>query len=140
MPKTYSEKMSHRTVILVGVTLALAFIACIVKAAIREWGVNDGGWLAFGFVLFAYSAFFLLGTHFWRSLDDMQRQGQAVSWFWGSMVGLAVVACWIFGTGQSQSEFTKGVGTLVILQLGCSLLLHAFWWLKGRGFSFRSCE
>ncbi len=136
MPKTYSEKMSSRSVATVVIPLA---VAVIVSAAVREWG-QGGGWLAFGLVFFSFSVFFVLGVQFWRSLDDMQRKGQATSWYWGSIAGLALTACLIAATGKAQSEFTTGVGTLVILQMSCSLFLHAFWWLEGRGFNLRSGE
>jgi hypothetical protein len=137
VPKTYSQKMSRRSIALVAITLGTAFVA---KAAMREWGGDDGGWLAFGLTFFTFSLVFLLGGNFWRSFDDMQRQGQAISWYWGSIAGIALAACLIAATGKAQSEFMTGVGTLVILQLICSLLLHIFWWFKGRGYSFRSSE
>ncbi len=137
MPRTYSEKMTRRAVIFVVVTLVAAFIA---KALMRLWGVNDGGWIAFGLMLSAFAVFFVLAVKFWQSLDDMQRQGQAWSWYWGSIVSTAIIGCWIAGAGLGKSDFTKGVGTLLILQLGCSLLLQGFWWLKGRSFSFWSGE
>lgn len=140
MPKTYSEKQSRRTVVMAAVTLALAATAVIAKAALRAFDIDDEGWVALGFVLLAFSAVFVLGVQFWRGLDDMQRQGHAVSWYWGSVGGLAVTACLIVVTGKSHSEFTLGVATLMVMQLGCSLILYGFWWLKGRGFSIRSGE
>ena len=137
MSKTYSEKQSRRTVVFAVVPLAAAFTA---KVILRALGIDEGGWLTFGIVLAAFSAFFLLGAQFWRGLDDMQRQGHSVSWYWGSMGGLAVTACIIAATGLARSQFTLGVATLIVMQLGCSLILYAFWWLKGRGFSLGSGE
>lgn len=112
MSKTYSQKQSRRTVVMVVVPLVLAFIA---KAALSASGVDDGRWLAFAFVLVAFSALLLLGARFWRGLDDMQRQGHAVSWYWGSISGLAITACIITATGLARSEFTLGVATLMVL-------------------------
>ena len=137
LSKTYSEKQLRRTVAFAVVPLAIAFAA---KVVLRAIGVDDGGWLAFGNVFFAFFAFFLLGAQFWRGLDDMQRQGHAVSWYWGSMGGLAVTACIIAATGLARSQFMLGVATLIVMQLSCSLVLYAIWWLKGRGFGFRSGE
>ncbi|MXP10368.1 hypothetical protein [Pseudoblastomonas halimionae] len=135
MSKTYSENMSRRAVAFVVITLAVALGA---KVAMEEWGRSDGGWLAFGLVLLSFSTFMVFGVRFWRSLDDLQRQGHAASWYWGSMAGLALTACLIAATGLRQSEFTLGVATLLVSQLGCYLVLYALWSLKGRGFGFRS--
>lgn len=137
MSKTYSAKQSRRTILLAVVPLAVAFAA---KFALRALGVDDGGRLAFGFVLIAFSALILLGLQFWRGLDDIQKQGHAYSWYWGGIGGLAVTACIITASGLARSEFTLGVATLMVMQLVCSLILYAFWWFKGRGFSFRSGE
>lgn len=140
MSKTYSKKQSRRTVVMAGFVLAFAAAAIATKAAFRAWGVEDGGWLATGFIVVGFFGVFLLGSRFWKSLDDMQRQGHAVSWYWGSIGGLAITACIINATGLAKSEFTLGVATLFVVQLGCSLVLYTFWWLKGRGFSFRLGE
>ena len=122
------------------VILALAAAAMATKAAFRAWGVDDGGWLATGFVVVGFFAVFLLGSRFWKGLDDIQRQGHAATWYWGGIGGLAITALIISVTGLAKSEFTLGVATLMVMQLGCSVILYAFWWLKGRGFSFRSGE
>lgn len=140
MSKTYSEKQSRRTVSMAISILALAVVAVAMKTAFRAWGVDDGGWLAIGFIVVGFSAVFLVGSRLWKGLDDMQRQGHATSWYWGSIGGLAVTALIISVTGLAKSEFTLGVATLMVMQLACSLILYAFWWLKGRGFSFRSGE
>lgn len=140
MSKLYSEKQSRRTIVMAAVVLALAATTIAAKTALRAWGLDDGGWLATGFVAVGFSAVFLLGSQFWKRLDDMQRQGHATSWYWGSMGGLAITALIISVTGLSKSEFTLGVATLMVMQLGCSAILYSFWWLKGRGFSFHSGE
>ena len=137
MSKTYSEKQSRRTVVIATFILVFAAVAIAMKAAFRAWGVDDGGWLAMGFVVIGFCAVFFFGSRLWRSLDDMQRQGHAVSWYWGGIGGLALTACIITVTGLGKSEFTLGVATLMVMQLACSLIFYAFWWLKGRGFSFR---
>ncbi|MDC0886342.1 hypothetical protein OAS19_00920 [Altererythrobacter sp.] len=135
MPRTYSEKQSRRMVVFAVLPLVAALTA---KVALRALGVDDGGWLALSVILAAFCAFFLLGAQFWKGLDDMHRQGHAVSWYWGSMGGLAVTACIIAATGLARSEFMLGVATLIVMQLVCSSVLYAIWLLKGRGFSFRS--
>lgn len=140
MSKTYSEKQSRRTVLVAISFLALAAVAIALKAAFRAWGVDEGGWLPTGFLVVGFSAVFLVGSRFWKGLDDMQRQGHATSWYWGSIGGLAVTALIINVAGLAKSEFTLGVATLMVMQLACSLILYAFWWLRGRGFSFRSGE
>ena len=140
MSKTYSEKQSRRNVLMATSILVLAAVAIALKAAFRVWSVDDGGWLAVGVIVVGFSAVFLLGSRIWKSLDDMQRQGHAVSWYWGGIGGLALTACIIAATGLGKSQFALGVATLMVMQLACSMILYASWWLKGRGFSFRSGE
>lgn len=140
MPKTYSEKQSRRTVVMATSILVFAAVAIAMKAAFRAWGVDDGGWLALGFIVIGFSAVFFVGSRMWKSLDDMQRQGHGVSWYWGSIGGLAITACIISATGLGKSEFTLGVATLMVMQLVCSVTFYALWWLKRRDFSFRSGE
>ena len=140
MSKTYSEKQSRRNIVLAVFVLAFAVAAIALKTALRASGVDDGGWLSTGFVVVGFLGVFWLGSRFWKNLDDIQRQGHANSWYWGSIGGLAITALIISVTGLAKSEFTLGVATLMVMQLACSLLLYSFWWLKGRGFSFRSGE
>ncbi len=140
MSKTYSEKQSRRTVMMSLTILTLAAAVVAIKAALRAWSVDDGGWLATGFVVIGFSAIFVFGSRFWKGLDDIQRQGHATSWYWGCIGGVAMSALIISVTGLAKSEFTLGVATLMVMQLVCSVIFYAFWWLKGRDFSFRSGE
>ncbi|MGB7372561.1 hypothetical protein [Pontixanthobacter sp.] len=140
MSKTYSEKQSRRAVLMAASILALAGVAIAMKTGFRALGVDDGGWLAIGCIVVGFAAVFLVGSRIWKGLDDMQRQGHATSWYWGGIGGLAVTALIISATGLAKSEFTLGVATLMVMQLACSLIFYAFWWLKGRGFSFSSGE
>ena len=126
MAKTYSEKQSRRTVAWATVTLALTAIAFVTKAALRAFGIDDGGWLALGYVIVGFALVFVLGFQFWKGMDEMQRRGYALSWYWGSVGGLAVTACIIIASGLAQSQFTLGVATLVVMQLVCSMLFYAF--------------
>ncbi|MCB2087706.1 MAG: hypothetical protein KDD98_02635 [Sphingomonadaceae bacterium] len=137
MSRTYSENLTRRTVAMALFPLAVLFAG---KAVMQAMGMDGGAWFKFGLVFCGFAAFFVLARPYWVTLDDMQRQGQAVSGYWGGMAGLAVTACIIAGGDLYRSEFTVGVATLMVLQLVCSMSLYGFWWLKGRGFSFRPGE
>lgn len=137
MPSTYSAKQSYRSVRMVAITLAIVLAALAAKAGLRAAGIDDGGWVALGFILVGFAAVFALALPFWKGLDDFQRQGHAVSVCWGSLAGLAVTACMITSVGLARSEFMQGVATLAVIQLGCSLILYTRLRLKGRGFGFR---
>ncbi|PXW79189.1 hypothetical protein C7451_101253 [Blastomonas natatoria] len=140
MPRTYSERQSSRTTRMVAITLGLALVALAAKAGLLALGIDDAGWVALGFILIGFAAVFLLGLQFWKGLDDFQRQGHAVSTYWGNIGGLAVTACIIAGAGLARSEFVLGVATLAVTQLGCSLILYGHWRLKARGLGFRAGE
>lgn len=140
MQSTYSAKQSSRTVRMMAIILAIVLAALATKAGLRALGIDDGGWVAPGFVLVGFAAVFALALPFWRGLDDFQRQGHAVSAYWGSLGGLAVTACILAVVGLARSEFMLGVATLAVIQIGCSLILYANWRLNGRGFGFRPGE
>lgn len=140
MPSTYSAKQASRSVRMVATTLAIVLAALAAKAGLRAAGIDDGGWVALGFMLVGFAAVLALALPFWKGLDDFQRQGHAVSVYWGNLAGLAVTACIIAAIGLARSEFMLGVATLAVIQFGCSLLLYANWRLKGRGFGFRTDE
>jgi hypothetical protein len=122
------------------ITLGVVLAGLAAKSGLRALGIDDAGWVALGFVLVGFTAVLILGLQFWKDLDDFQRQGHAVSAYWGNIAGLAVAACTIAATGLARSEFTLGVAALSTIQLGCSLILYALWRLKGRGFSLRPGE
>jgi hypothetical protein len=122
------------------ITLGLALLALAAKPGLLALGIDGAGWISLGFVLIGFAAVFVLGLPFWKGLDDFQREGHAVSVYWGSLAGLAVAVCILVATGLAKSEFMLGVATLAVMQLGCSLILYAGWRLKARGFGFRPGE
>lgn len=140
MARTYSQKQSSRTVRMAAITLGIVLAALAAKAGLRALGIDDGGWVALGFLLVGFAATFALALPFWQGLDDFQREGHAVSVYWGNLAGLAVTACIVAAVGLARSQFMLGVATLAVIQLGCSLLLYANWRLKGRDFGFRNGE
>lgn len=137
MSSTYSAKQSSRSVRTVAITLGIVLAALAAKAGLNAAGIDDGGWAALVFMTVGFAAVFALALPLWKGLDDFQRQGHAVSVYWGSLAGLAVTACIITAVGLARSEFMLGVATLAVIQLGCSLILYTRWRLKGRGFGFR---
>jgi hypothetical protein len=122
------------------ITLGMVLAALAAKAGLRALGFDDVGWVALGFVLAGFATVFAFGLPFWKGLDDFQRQGHTVSVYWGNLAGLAATACIVAAGGLIGSEFMRGVATLAVVQLGCSLIFYAHWRLKGRGFGFRTGE
>lgn len=67
----------------------------------------------------------------WQNTDDVQKQGQLVSWYWGGSAGAVVmlIALLVF-TGR-DSELIRGAGYLFFAQFAGFALVWSAWKLRG---------
>jgi hypothetical protein len=89
---------------LVGLGLIAVVAAHLLPHAVRgDWstvGIGFGALMALGCLLFGLSAFVM---------DDIQRQNLKTDWYWGSVVGLAVLC----GVILPSVLFTTGLSHIV---------------------------
>ena len=90
-------------------------------------------WMVFLALLLITGLGLLASLPWWRRMDDLQREGQMVSWYWGGTIGaVAVLMALIAGAGM-QSAVTKG-GLLVFMGQGLAFFAaYAIWWWRDRG-------
>ena len=90
-------------------------------------------WVLFPAILVLMAGVVLAGIPWWRALDDVQKQGQTHSWYWGSLVaGLAALA-WLLATTGRHSDLSLGAAYLFVAQGVGFALAWLLWRLKGRG-------
>lgn len=128
--QTYRSKMRIAAVLAVAAAVAAGFVGGKV-ARVGEPGEHF--WIVYPALLAVCALAFAATMPWWRKLDDMQRTGQLVSWYWGGLAGaLAVMMGLIAATGV-RSELSLGALYTVLGQAVGFLLFLAGWRLKHRG-------
>jgi hypothetical protein len=90
-----------------------AFVAATLAGFIGSRLVNHGRpgenfWLVFPALLVVFALAAAAMRPWWRRLDDVQKAGQLVSWYWGGQIGAVVVLmALVAGTG-TRSEYSRG--------------------------------
>ena len=120
--------------------LALAFAVLAAVGAgfvggrvARAGEPGENFWLVYPALLAVCALAFAASLPWWRKIDDMQKTGQLVSWYWGGMAGgLAVVMALIAATGV-RSELSLGALYTLLGQSAGFFLFLAGWRLWHRG-------
>jgi hypothetical protein len=90
-------------------------------------------WLVYPALLAVCALAFAASVPWWRKIDDMQKTGQLVSWYWGGMAGgIAVVMALIAATGV-RSELSMGALYTLLGQSAGFFLFLVGWRLRHRG-------
>jgi len=120
------------------IALALALVAAIAAGFIGSRVAHAGEpganfWLVYAGLLAVAALAFAATVPWWRKLDDMQRTGHLVSWYWGGMAGgVAVMMALVAGTG-AQSDLSQGALYTVLGQAVGFLLFFGGWRLRRGG-------
>ena len=92
-------------------------------------------WIVYPALLALMAGVILAGLPWWRALDDVQKQGQTHSWYWGSMLAGVAVLMWMVATTGRHSDMSLGAAYLFIAQGLGFALVWLVWRLRGRGTS-----
>jgi hypothetical protein len=65
-------------------------------------------WLVFPLLLVVCVLAFAACVPWWRRMDDMHRTGHLVSWYWGSIAGMAIAVMAITAATGTGSQLSKG--------------------------------
>jgi hypothetical protein len=119
----------------VRVAFGLAAVAAIAAGIIggrvvRAGAPGENFWLVYSVLLAIFALAFAALLPWWRKLDDMQKSGHLVSYYWGGMGGgLAVMAALVAATGV-DSRLSLGALYTVLGQAAGFLLFLAGWRLR----------
>jgi hypothetical protein len=112
--RSYKSKMT-----LLGVAaLSAAVLAGAVGSLVIRYGQpGQNFWLVYPVLLAVCALAFAAVVPWWRKLDDLQQEGQLVSWYWGGQVGAVVVLMALVAAFGTNSDFARG-GLAVFLGEG----------------------
>lgn len=120
-------------------TIWLAFLlpfAIAVPAAymLRHVVPGEQFWLVLSVGLAVMAATLWAGVPWWRTMDDMQRHGQMISWHWGGMAGGLAMLVWLIAAHGMPSDEVKAAMALFGGQAAGFLVFWLVWmWQRQRG-------
>lgn len=127
---TYRNKMRLAAVLAVAAAVAAGLVG---GRLVRVGEPGEHFWIVYPALLAVCALAFAAIMPWWRKLDDMQKTGQLVSWYWGGMAGaLAVMLGLVAATGV-RSELSLGALYTVLGQTAGYFLFLAGWRLRHRG-------
>lgn len=85
-------------------------------------------------LLLIIAALVILGAvPWWRQTDDLQKQGQLVSWWWGGNFGALAMIVVLVAMNGSHSEISMGAFYLFVAQFAGMAVAYGIWKFRGRG-------
>jgi hypothetical protein len=119
---------------------ALSISAALVAGAIFAQFIPPGvgspqPLLIYPLMLALYVPVIAVMWAWWRKTDDLQQQGQLVSWYWGSTCGGLALLIYVMTFFGRESDLTQGAFMMVSAQIAGFLIVWLAWLLRGRGHS-----
>jgi hypothetical protein len=127
---TYKSRLRRATWLAFG---GAVIAGLIVGRIARSSAPGENFWLIFPLLLLV-GALALLGTWpWWRRIDDIQKNGHMLSWYWGSTVGAVILLMWVIAATGVNSDVTKGATAMFMAQGLGFLVVFGSWSWRGRG-------
>ncbi|WP_143738106.1 hypothetical protein [Erythrobacter donghaensis] len=73
------------------------------------------------------------GWLWWRKTDDLQQQGQLISWYWGGNFGALVMLVYLAVFFGRHSDISLGAIYLFFAEFAGFFVVWLVWRLRGRG-------
>jgi hypothetical protein len=128
MQSSYSSRLRRATWLAFVIPLIGAVGASVVLRSIAPgdyfWPVLAMLWAVCALALWAC-------VPWWKHLDDMQKHGHMVSWYWGGLGGGILALMWLVAAVGVRGELAVG-GLIVLLGQLIGFLLFWVGWARGR--------
>ena len=117
---------------------ALAFVAAVtagivIGKTVPASGGVDNPALVLPLLLVVVCAVMAACWPWWQKTDDLQKQGQLLSWWWGGTFGaLAGIVTMVVMTGR-HSDMSLGATYLFFAEFAGMAVAFLIWKLRGRG-------
>lgn len=128
--------MSHRMKYWLLCALAFgsaALAGVIIGKIVPEGTVSDNAALVFPLLLGVCGLVMAAGWLWWRKTDDLQQQGQLISWYWGGNFGAVAMLVYLAVFFGRHSDLSLGAMYLFFAQVGGFVIVWLVWRLRGRG-------
>ena len=122
--QTYRSRMLALGV----VSFVAMFGAGLVNGQIARLGApGENFWLIYLALLSVFAIGMAATLPWWRRLDDVQKSGHLVSWYWGGMIGgVMVVLGYVAATGIA-SDLSRGAGSVLVGQGAAFAIAWLIW-------------
>lgn len=128
--------MTHRTTywLLCALAFGAATLAGVVigKTVPAQGASENAGWL-FPLLLGVGAVVMAAGWLWWRKTDDLQQQGQLVSWYWGGTCGALAMLIYMAVFFGRHSDISLGATYMFFAQGAGFAIMWLVWRLRGRG-------
>ncbi len=128
--------MTYRTKfwLLGGLSLVAAVVVGVVFGQfIPHGGGSSQPQLVFPFMLALYAPVLVIVWLWWKKTDDLQQQGQLVSWYWGGSCGALALLTYVITFFGRESDITRGAVYMAGAQIVGFVLVWLVWLVRGRG-------
>lgn len=116
----------------------LSFAAALVAGTVFGQFIPVGGgsprpYLVFPLMLAMYGLVLGIGWLWWKKTDDVQQQGQLVSWYWGGTFGALAMLIYNLTFLGRENPITVGAIYMLCAQIAGFVFVWLVWQLRGRG-------
>jgi hypothetical protein len=128
--------MTYRTKfwLLGGLSLVAAIVVGVVFGQfIPLGGGSSQPLLVFPLMLALYAPVLVIVWLWWKKTDDLQQQGQLVSWYWGGSCGALALLIYVMTFFGRESDITRGALYMFGAQIVGFVLVWLVWLVRGRG-------
>ncbi len=128
--------MSHRMKYWMLCALAFgtsALAGVVIGKTVPPQGVSENAVLVFPLLLGVCGLVMAAGWLWWRKTDDLQQQGQLVSWYWGGTFGALVMLIYLAVFFGRHSDLSLGATYMFFAQGAGFVVVWLMWRLRGRG-------
>ncbi|MCX9147377.1 hypothetical protein [Erythrobacter sp. WG] len=117
-----------------GLTLAAVIAAgTLFGRMLPATGGSDQPFRVYPVVLALYAAVLGVAWLWWKRTDDLQQQGQLISWYWGGSCGALAMLAYLMTFLGRTSDITLGAFYMVMAQVVGFVAVWLIWVVRGRG-------
>ena len=130
MQTSYSVRLRRATWLAFGAAPVVGITGGLL---LRKVGPGEHFWLVFPILVVGCALALLACVPWWNRLDDMQKQGHMVSWYWGGTAGGITSLMALVAYSGVRSDLATGGFVVLLTEAGAFLLAWALWAYARRG-------
>ena len=131
---TITTSYKSRMLVLAGAAFAVAMgVGFVGSRIVRLSPPGENFWLIYPALLAAFALAMAATYPWWRRLDEVQKSGQLISWWWGGQIGAVMVLMALVAATGTRSDLSRG-GLAVFLGEAVAFgIAWVIWRWRSRG-------